>query len=180
MRARRLAGWLLCATLTLAAAGCGDGADDERKRALLQPRDGKRKLEQEKEKRRIFDADGDLLPSGDKVGGVMLPKGLTLYRRLDEHRFYRTTQVSWEKLDRWFGSQLISTTVERRDGSVTFGGAVPKDNLKAPRLDLHVTRLRGGPASSEVYFRLSKSFTVAPPPDQQTEAQLQKSRQFRD
>lgn len=177
MRARRLTWLWLC--LTLAVAACGDEPDRERKRVLLQPRDGKLKLEQEKEKRRIFAADGELLSSGEKVGGVMLPKGLTLYRRIDQHSFYRTTEIKFDKLDRYFGEQLMSTTVERKDGAVAFGGAVPKDNLKAPRLELQVTRLRGGPSSSEVYIRQSVGFKRAPPPDA-PEAQLEPSRQFPD
>jgi hypothetical protein len=168
--------WL---SLTLVVSACGDDSKSERKRALLQPRDGKLKLEQEKEKRRIFDDDGDLLPSGEKVGGVMLPKGLTLYRRIDQHSFYRTTEIKFEKLDPYFAEQLISTTVERKDSAVTFGGAVPKNNLKAPRLELSVTRLRGGPSSSEVYIRQSTTFRRAPPPDS-PEAQLDPARQFPD
>jgi hypothetical protein len=174
------AAWLLCATL--AAAGCGDTSEQAQKRELLTPRDSKLKLEQEKEKRRIFDQDGELIASGEKVGGVMLPKGLTLYRRSHEHSFYKTTQIDFEKLDRYFGEQLISTTVERQSGAVKFGGAVPRDNLKAPRLDLHLTRLQGAKNANEVYFRVSKPFKLAPPPPppESAEARLRRAQQFRD
>jgi hypothetical protein len=162
----------------LGATACGEG-EQERKRELLTPRDNERKRAQAREKRRIFDDKGELLDSGEKVGGVILPKGLTLYRRIDHHFFYRTTDITFEKLDRYFGAQLIATTVDRKDGTVEFGGAVPRTEMNAPRLDLHVTRLSGGPSSSEVYFRLSAKFKVVPPPDESGH-QLGLSRQYRD
>jgi hypothetical protein len=181
MRASRFTPLSLCLTLTLAlaSAACGDDADRERKRALLKPVAGKVKIAQAQEKRRIFDDDGELLPSGEKVGGVMLPRGLTLYRRVDQHSFYRTTEIKFEKLDSYFAEQLMSTTVERKPNAVTFGGAVPKNALKSPRLELSVTRLRGGPSSTEVYIRQSAGFKAAPPPDS-PEAQLQSRRGFAD
>jgi hypothetical protein len=154
MRARIPAMVLLAALAGAPLAGCGDDPQRERKRALLQPNhDVHRKAAEAREKRRLVDDEGDLLPSGEKVAGVMVPKGLTLYRRFEGQSFYKGTQVSTDQLERYFSAELLKARIERTDSLVLFSDAVPRSNPKAIPFELSITRLRGAEKATEVVFR---------------------------
>lgn len=178
----RIPGLLLLAALAGAAlAGCGDDPKrEERKRALLQPNDAKRKADEAREKRRLVDDEGDLLPSGEKVAGIMVPKGLTLYRRYQGQSFYKGNRVSADQLERFFSAQLQDAKVERTESMVLFADAVPRSNPKALPIDLRVTRLRGSERATEVVFREPRPPTRKYYGAKVDHAQIEQARRYAD
>jgi hypothetical protein len=171
---------LLAALAGAALSGCGDDPQRERKRALLQPSDAKRKAAEEREKRRLVDKEGELLPSGETAAGIMVPRGLTLYRTYEGQSFYKGNRVTAQQLERFFSAQLLKARIERTDSMVLFAEAVPRSNPKAIPIDLRITRLRGSSRAIEVVFRgprPGRKYDFRPKVD---EAQLEQARRYAD
>jgi hypothetical protein len=176
--------WLaltLCGVLLGAStAGCGGcGSDqEERKRALLTPRTSKAAIAARRQEQRLFGDDGELLESDQKVAGVTLPKGLTPERAMDNHWFFRAEHIPAAALVRYFQKRLNSMTLERSEGAVVFGGAVPKDNPAALRLRVQIVQLRGSDHKSQLYIR--QSVPYQPLPASEAAARIEAQRKYAD
>jgi len=95
----------------------------------------------------LFDAEGNLRPSGEKVVGLTLPRGLEplAIEREREHHFI-APEVEVEQLIAYLGPRLVTGAVDRVGTGATFRGAVPREvDQGAVRLDVsaHPSR-RGG------------------------------------
>jgi len=160
-----------------AAAGCSR-EQEERKRQLLTPRSSKAEIAARRQANRIFGDDGELLESDQKVVGLVLPKGLTPERTLDNHWFFRGEHVPADALARYFQRRLNSTTIERSGAAVVFGGAVPKDNPAALRLRVQIVRLRGSGNASQLYIR--QSVPYQPTTATEAAARIEAQRKYAD
>ena len=94
------------------------------------------------------------------------------------HSYFKSDRIPIEKLERFFGDQLISTSVERTVGSVTYGAAVPRNNLKSGRIEVRITRLRGKENAAEVLIREPPPFRVVKP--ELDQASFEQARRYAD
>jgi hypothetical protein len=176
---RRLAALSLSAVLSFAALGCRSGAREDERRELLTPVDTKGLAEARRQARQVFDERGELLESKEVVAGITLPKGLERTWHKDHRWVYETRRIEHTKLADYFSRRLMSTTVDRREDMVIFGGAVPVKDLKAFRMRVEVQRLNGHETASRVVIEQYQPFKPVIPPDQ-AQAQLEAARKRAD
>ncbi len=74
----------------------------------------------------LYASDGSLLPSGEVVAGLPLPRGLEPILSQGREHVYRS-KVPLEKLQRYFGPRLLTGQVEPLGGGVVYRGARPRD-----------------------------------------------------
>jgi hypothetical protein len=92
----------------------------------------------------LYDEEGNLLPSEERVAGLALPVGLTPFASEDRMHSY-LSNVPIARLLRYFGPRLTTGTVEPRSG----GGAcyraatVREATGSAVRLDVTITPVPG-------------------------------------
>lgn len=134
---------LCVALLAGVAGGCGKDEDGQR-RALLKPVDRRQKWQKEREKRQLFDQAGELLPSGEIVAGINLPKGLKLHRSFESEWYYEAPYVPLAALDRYFVEHLDPLGIERGKAWVMFQNALPEGVPTARRVTVRVAQLSGG------------------------------------
>ena len=165
--------------MSLAGAGlggCGRDKKEEELRTLLRPVDMRAKRIEEL---RLVDANGDLIPSGEKIAGLELPKGLTVYRSFEDgwHEWYLIgSRLEMAQLDRYFAARLDPLALERNDTHVLFKDAYLRDDPNARRISVRLTKKIGEGVTTDVYIR------QAPPPrifrsGDEAEAQIEARRQ---
>lgn len=71
----------------------------------------------------LYDAHGALVPSGEVVSGVPLPRGLELVSERGRSHVYRT-EVPLQKVQAYFGQRLNTPHVERVGEGAVFENAV--------------------------------------------------------
>lgn len=170
--------WLCLSLLASVAVGCGRNEDAQR-RALLKPPDTRQKLIAEREKKVLFDALGNLLPSGELTAGVNMPKGMRLYRSFENEWYFEARNIPMAALDRYFAERLDPLGIERNATSVTFQDAIPRDDKKARRVTIRVGKLIGSGDVCDVYMRQAAPPRVFPS-EQQAEAQMEARRKHAD
>lgn len=148
----------LCLLANLALA-CGDAPPEvAQRKALLRPDDVQRRRVEELERRRIFDPQGELIASGERVAGLELPKGLELYRELDREHFLQAPRITLPQLERFFAPRLEPASITRTATSVAFERARIKDSPASPLLTVRIAQVAGSEPASELLLR------EAPPP----------------
>jgi hypothetical protein len=170
MRATRpTLGCLLVGFFALTAS-CGDAPPEvEQRKALLRPDEVRQRRADELEQRRIFDPQNELIPSGERVAGLELPRGLKLYRELDREHFLEAPRITREQLERYFAPRLVPSGITRTATSVTFESAQIKDSPTSPLLTVRIAQVAATDPASELMLR------EAPPPRVfPSEAQAQK------
>ncbi|MGD8863043.1 MAG: hypothetical protein PVI30_23720 [Myxococcales bacterium] len=173
------------AALCVALAACSGGEEAQQqaqRRELLTVPDRSDELEALREKRRVYDAEGNLIPSGEVVAGVELPRGLELYRSFEGEWYYRTFKIRSEDLVRYFKPRLFTGQVNYTlNAAVTFKNARSKDFPEAPPIDVRIAKKRGGATISDVYIRQHQPPERKQWPSQaESEAQLEAMRRHAD
>jgi hypothetical protein len=146
---------LLVLCVALAACSGGEKAEQQaQRRELLTVPDHSEELQALREKRQVYDAEGNLIPSGEVVAGVELPRGLELYRSFDGEWYYRTRKIRSEDLVRYFKARLFTGQIDYTlNAAVTFKKARSEDYPEAPPVDVRIAKKRGGATISDVYIR---------------------------
>jgi hypothetical protein len=165
-----------CATLLAPALGGCGGDKDEARRALLRPVDMNAKRRAEREKMRIVDAKGELIPSDQKIAGITLPKGIELYRSFELEWYLEGKHIEMGQLERYFSARLDPLAVERGQTFTTFKDARLRGEPNARRVTVELSRKFGGTTTTDVYIRQMRPPRVFVP-EKQAEAQLQARRQ---
>lgn len=167
----------LALLLVLATGACADEpAEETRRRELLRAPDVPKLRAERKEQARIASDAGELLESDEIVAGVRLPRGFTLRLGLEHEWYYRSSQVTFEQLDRYFQSRLFTARVERSAHTVRYDAARPKDENAgdAPFVTVRVGAAPGDPRAQEIYIRRSPpSGRFEPPPEAQVRAEIE-------
>jgi hypothetical protein len=166
--------WLLLGSL---AAACGDDPPVEQKKALLRPDENRRRRAEELESRRIFDAKGELIPSGQELGELELPKGLKVYRQLEREHYLEAPRITLEQLERYFGPRVEPMGVERTATSVTYTHARIKGRASAPPVTLRIARVVANEPACDVLLRMAPPPRVFPT-EAQLQAELEKRRKY--
>jgi hypothetical protein len=165
----------LCAALLLPGL-CACGKDEqETRRALLRPVDVRQKQIAEREKRRLFDANGELIPSGEKIAGLELPKGLELYRSFENEWYYEAKRINMGQLDRYFAARLDPLALERNATHVLFANAHLRSDPAARLVSVRLASLVANQVTTDVYIRQSPPVRTYPS-ERQAEAQLEARR----
>jgi hypothetical protein len=169
----------MCLSLAGASlAGC-EREKEEKQRELLRPVDMRQKRIDEL---RLVDANGELIPSGEKIAGLELPKGLSLYRSFDDgwREWYLVgSRLEMAQLDRYLTARLDPLAIERNAKSVFYKDAYLRDDPNARRISVRMTKLIGDIPTTDVYIR------QAPPPrifrsGEEAEAQIEARRKHAD
>lgn len=75
----------------------------------------------------LFDENGVLRESDERVGGLVLPRGLTKVEELtDERRHVYTSELPPATLLRYFGPRLFTMDIEQRGHRITYRAAEPR------------------------------------------------------
>jgi len=134
----------LATVLAAVVVGCGDDASRAEDQ-LWAPRD-RAQAESEERAPPLYDAEGNLLPSGEKIAGLELPRGLAEQEELSQdrrHTFH--SEVPMRKLQEFFGTRLITGEVDRLGGGAVYRNAVPKGvRGGVVRMDVSILPMRGG------------------------------------
>jgi len=157
MQTSRRVLWLWA--LLACAAACGDDPPEvAHSKALLRPDEVLHRRAEQIEQRRIFDPQGELIPSGERVVGLELPKGVKLYRELEREHFLEAPRITLAQLERYFAPRLEPAGITRTATSVTFESARIKDSPTSPLLTVRLAKVGGAEPASELMLR------EAPPP----------------
>ncbi len=120
---RRAAVRLALGALTAAAlVGCGGGADGASDGRPVAPAAAEERLPPVEEL--LYGSDGRLLPSGRKVVGLTLPRGLETLRE-DDGEYSYTTDVPITKVLEYFGPRLFTAQVDRVGTGAVYRAARP-------------------------------------------------------
>jgi hypothetical protein len=160
----------------LLGAGCGEQgrSEDEVRRdyrkALLAADDRRQQREQKHEETRVQDQRGALIPSGERVAGLLLPRGLSLRLSFEREWYYETT-LSAAALRAYFGPRLNTLEVVQGGGdTVTYQNAVPRDTPGAEHINVRIGPLPNQRDKTEVNIRMAPDAT---PPRSEAEARLE-------
>jgi hypothetical protein len=102
---------------------------------------------------RIYDEEGELLPSDDRVAGLTLPRGLASDGGTDERRHvYYAHDIPIGAILRYFGPRLTTGQVEAQPGGgARYRNAIPREVTSgAVPLDVGIFPVSGGDVLVEV------------------------------
>lgn len=168
---------VLC-MLVLASACSEDEATEQRRRLLEvdeRPRSAKRSSRPP-----LYDDQGRLRPSDERVAGLQLPRGLELMREVDKRRIY-TSRVPAEKLRAYFGPRLTTGQVRSEGGGITYLAAVPR-NAKGGvvKLDVRIGSNPSHPDQSLVDIRECPPAPAKPLTEAEIRMQLEQRQKHAD
>jgi hypothetical protein len=178
LRRERRAVALCLLVANLAACSGKDGSDDERRRALLRPPDPALARAAEREKARLADDEGALLPSDKVFAGITLPRGFAGVLALEHERYYRSAYVSLAQLDRYFSGRLAAQAVERSPHTIRFVAAREKENPKAIPVTVRIGVAPGVPGTHEIYIAEPPPGPAVRPSEAEVNAQMEARRKF--
>jgi len=117
-------------------AGCSNEAEEQKaqmRRDVLRANNLEAERRKQLDALRVTDDQGNLIPSTQRVAGVVLPRGYTPKFKLD-HESYFDGELPYSKLASYFTAQLDFVTVQRPNKStMTFVQARTKgDSAMAP------------------------------------------------
>lgn len=165
--------WLL---LGLLSGACEDKMNEQRdarlahRKALLAAEDRRAQREQKYAQTRVQDAQGELIPSGEKVAGIELPRGLKLRLGFAREWYYETTLPA-EAVRAYFGPRLdTAQVVPGAAGTITYVNALPRDTPNAERVNVRIGPLPKQRGKTEINIRLQ---TIVRPPASEAEARLE-------
>lgn len=128
-------GWHRTGVMVLVMLGCSTTTEDAQQAI---PIDETNDLESSLDPNGLFDVDGRLRPSDERVAGFTLPRGLDALEldRPREHH-YLAPDVDVDDLVAYLGPRLVTGAVDRVGGGATFREAVPREvRSGAVRLDV--------------------------------------------
>jgi hypothetical protein len=120
-------------------AGCGGGEESpERGLEVVVDRAPEREEPRGPRGDNRFDEEGELLESDERVGGLILPRGMTEDEGVDGDKRY-FTRIRYEKVLRYIGPRLITGEVERHGDVVIYRNARARDAVGGEvRMDVRV------------------------------------------
>ena len=150
--------WLLCAALGGTARA-----------RLLAPRRRRRKssaaccsrrpttsasAKKPRASKRIFDEDGDLIPSEQSVAGLILPRGLTPADAPRTRVVFPLMEIPAEALERYFVPACSPRKINHSQGGATeFVSAKISRTIRGTVVTIRIVKLAGANAASELYIR---------------------------
>jgi hypothetical protein len=141
--------------LLLGACSSQSADEQQRRRALLMPPDTRAQREARERKTRVFDDEGNLLESDQKVAGFLLPRGLSAPQRSEHQWFFKGEHVRMDALERYVTAHADFVQINRSaDGSLAvFLGVRPKggDPAALP-LTMRLVKLKGAYDASALYL----------------------------
>lgn len=155
----------------VALSSCSDEADDPKAQMR---RDVLRANNVTDERRKQFDAvrttddNGNLIPSTERVAGVVLPRGYTPKVKVEREAYFDGEQP-YGKLARYFTDQLDFTAVQRPNkSSLTFVQARTKGDSKMAPVTITISPIPG----MEHWSRINILLPQPPPERLQTKAEI--------
>lgn len=137
----RLTHFLLLGGVLLLPALCSCSEDPvvEKRREILQvPEAETPKPPPTRRRSQLYDEKGNLLPSEEKVAGIILPRGMKLKHKFLRGRIYET-RVPLNKLHWYFQPRIQGGTIKRAGERTTYVAALPRDRRGAfKRIDLSI------------------------------------------
>lgn len=106
----------------------------------------------------LYGADGVLLPSEERVVGIVLPRGLRAVGRAERRYFFESDEPV-EALQRYLGPRLITGEVEPVGSGVIFRRAAPRDARGA---DVRVDVLVAASSAARSSVTITEYERVAP------------------
>ena len=99
----------------------------------------------------LYDDEGNLLGSGERLAGLELPRGLTPALQDGRRHVYRS-DVPMVRVQRYFGVRLVTGAVDALPtGGAVYRDAVPRDVQGVPvRLDVRVEPSSSAPTRVEI------------------------------
>ncbi len=147
--------------LALLLAGCGQGGEPPPPAPPPPPSPAAPEARAEPGGGPLYDAQGELLPSGEVVAGLALPRGLQPVLTSDREHVYRT-KVSLQRLQRYFGPRLLTGKVEPLGGGVVYREAVARD-ARGAKVKLDVKLVPGAAGTRVEIVELPPSPPKPPP-----------------
>jgi len=162
MHASRSGAVLLCAALSL--GGCGDDADGSREATPAVPQEEAAARAPAPEP--LYGPGGELLGSGRRVAGLELPRGLEAEREERRRHVFRT-RVPLTKVQRYFGTRLVTGQVDSIGDGAIYREATPQGvRGGVVKMDVSILPLGQGLARVEIVEILP------PPPNPPPESQV--------
>lgn len=146
----------------------------------LAPRDYAAAQRQVVERERVFDEQGNLLPSNETVAGIVLPRGLTPEYTF-EHEWYLRSQAKQEQLRAYFGPRLLTGKVERSGmGTVTYVNAQPKDSKQKRFVTVRIGPAPRNRNESEVFISETPMMPIERPSEAESKKQILERMRYAD
>jgi hypothetical protein len=170
----------LAVWLGLAAGSCSSH-DAERKaevrRQLLRAENLAQKRDQTLAAQRLSDAEGNLLPSNEKVAGIALPRGFKPKFVLEREWTY-DGELSFNRLEQYF-LQRLNATIEHPAGMLTrFTQARPVGEPNAPPVLVEVSPVPGREDWSRIHIQQPAPAPAHPLSAAEIAADLDRTRRF--
>lgn len=120
-RQHRVSKSVLCAAFTasFALSGCSSEAEDQKaqmRRDVLRANNLGAERRKQFDAVRLTDDNGNLIPSNQKVAGIVLPRGFTPKFKMDSEAYF-DGELPYGKLTKYFTEQLDFMHVERPNNS---------------------------------------------------------------
>lgn len=181
---RRAGLWLsLWAALSCSSEREAEEHLERERQQHLQPRDLRAEWAAEREKQRVFNDDGSLMPSDRVLLGITLPRGLVSVHE-STGQWYFHSSASLEVLRAYFGPRLFTGQITQGGrGRVTYVNATPKD--RKPDDPQYVMSVRIGPSPAdprrnEVHISEVPRNPVEFPSEEEVRAKLEARRKYAD
>lgn len=137
--------WLVGALAVTAAGGCKDDIEEQR-RQLLQTDQRAKDRSARIEAHRVLSPDGELLPSEQKVAGVVLPRGFES-KFVDPHAWTYDGQFPQDKVLAYFDKRVTTKTRTNKPlGEVEYLGVREKSD---PNMTAVLVRVSPAPGRME-------------------------------
>jgi hypothetical protein len=151
---RRLnSAWVLIGVLAVnAAVGCSRSDREEQQRRLLQTEERARARNDRIEGHRVLSREGDLLPSGTKAAGVVLPRGFET-KFTDPHAWTYDGHFAQAKVRAYFEKRVTSTQMTNKPlGEVEYLGVREKSDPNMKGVLLRISPAPGRIEWTRVYI----------------------------
>lgn len=164
--------WVAGFALLAGAAGYGCSKEEDRqaqlRRDVLRANDLAAERRKQLDAVRVLDANGKLIPSDQRVAGIVLPRGYEPRFEID-HEAYYDGKVSYTKLATYFTEQLDFITIQRPNNyTLTFVDARMKGDTQMKPVDITISPT---PVRSD-WSRIRIQRPQLPPARLQTKAEI--------
>jgi hypothetical protein len=175
-----LAGAARAGALVLALAACGEDTKEQQRRELLTPPNKAAIQAEKKEKAKVVDEEGALLPSDLVLGGFTVPRGFEVTKSYTNEWVLHSKSASARITANYVDTQVFTGGITRTSaGGFRFESAQLRKDRSLPRVAVRVSPIKGQKNGTELVIR---SIPVQPaverPPADVVEAQLRNASKF--
>lgn len=162
----------------LAPAGCSKQDEAEQQRDLLRGRDRSAELQAAAEKRRVRNAEGDLLPSDVKVAGIVIPRGFKQALEMPGAWYFDSSEPLAET-EQYFTRRLTATRVSRNEQlELEFYQAREQADAQMKPAFVRVGRVPAQEGRTRIHVMAPIEQPPAPLSFEESKRQLEWSRKF--